>query len=107
MARSVMHVFFMVRLIGAGFTLRRVHCSNSIAFCLTWWLTCEGFTVYMSCTSRVSISFDERIYFLLLVFVQSWLNGQSGPEGAAPPTIVFVAHHDAFAAVPVRHPTIV
>lgn len=30
----------------------------------------------------------------------SWLNGQPGPEGAAPPTIVFVAHHDAFAAVP-------
>lgn len=34
------------------------------------------------------------------VTLTSWLNGQSGPEGAAPPTIVFVAHHDAFAAVP-------
>ncbi|CDJ49969.1 Nicalin-1, related [Eimeria brunetti] len=30
----------------------------------------------------------------------SWLNGEPGPEGTAPPTIVFVAHHDAFAAVP-------
>ncbi|CDJ64118.1 hypothetical protein, conserved [Eimeria necatrix] len=30
----------------------------------------------------------------------SWLHGQPGQDGSLPPTIVFVAHHDAFAAVP-------
>lgn len=34
------------------------------------------------------------------VTLTSWLRGKSGADGAFPPTLIFVAHHDAFASVP-------
>ena len=36
-----------------------------------------------------------------LFCLQSWLRGKPGAGGTTPPTLVFVAHHDAFASVPV------
>lgn len=34
------------------------------------------------------------------ITLMSWLGGKTEKEGSAPPAVLFVAHHDAFAAVP-------